>query len=128
MLEVKPDKLAFTANALVHGIQLMGYDLFDLVPKYGKFYVSEFALIKHPEINNVSFSCIAPMVLKDQWFNLRELPYEQEDELQRLFLFANNNPSDDLTIVVDTLNEFGYLNRVLGQDQLITVYDLKKLF
>lgn len=127
MLQVKPDRLAFTANALTHAIQVHGDDLFKLVEKHGKFYVSEKALLNHPDVKDCAFGpfSVIPSTLLLHWFDLQEPPYPDNDELEQLFMLASNNIKDDITIVVDNLNEFAFLNRALGQDQLVTVYGIE---
>lgn len=121
-------KIAFTANAFVHALQIYGENLFfKLVPIYGNLFVNENALCGQEYIIQASISdkWLAPLI--DHWFEITNPPpFGETDEITILAKLDTLYP-DNIIIVVDKLREFSRLNRVYSNDELYSVEQLYSL-
>lgn len=124
MLQVKKPVLAFTANAFVHCLQTYGENLFRLLEKYGKFYVSEWHLCGHREITHAHLDEEWVKPILTHWFDLIDPPpFGETDEITILSKLNDLHP-DNVLVVVDKLREYSRLNRVYSNDELITTEDI----
>ena len=125
---MKKPKIAFTANAFVHALQIYGENLFlKLVPTYGKLFVNENTLCGQADIIQASISdeWLTPLI--NHWFEITNPPpFGETDEITILSKLDSLYP-DNVIVVVDKLREFSRLNRVYSNDELYNVEQLYSL-
>lgn len=126
-MQVKKPRIAFTANAFVHALQEYGEYLFDLVPIYGKLYVSEWHLCSNRDVVQAHLDADWLKPLLHHWFDITDPPpFGENDEITILSKLDQLYP-DNVIVVVDKLGEFSRLNRVYSNDELYTTEQLFKL-
>lgn len=126
-MQIKKPKIAFTANAFVHALQEYGEYLFDLVPIYGKLYVSEWHLCGNQDVVEAHLDADWLKPLLHHWFDIEDPPpFGETNEIAILSKLDQLYP-DNVIVVVDKLREFSRLNRVYSNDELYTTEQLFKL-
>lgn len=105
----------------------MGEDLFELVPIYGKLFVSESHLCQNPEVAEAHLDDYWLQPLLHHWFDIIDSPYfEETDEIMKLSRLNELYP-DNVIVVVDKLQEYSRLNRTYANDDLYTTDSIFEL-
>ena len=117
-------KFAFTSRAFLNAVDEYCDFLFSL--NEPMVLIDNLCTLPEIKYNDVSHSTTLKCIVKN-WRNIKDIPpwgmHPQRDEL-KIMAKLNELYPDNVKIVYSTLEEYLFLNRVFGNDELLNITEL----